>query len=112
MQVNTNQPDRQLEVPWDNPGLLVVPGGVASQLQDLGSQVFHDCRHVHWSTSANSLRIVALPTQTWVGDHTYTSQKKPEQSVDPAHWELKSCPAGARLCLSLDLTALSTSRHG
>merc|ERR1719237_1456964 len=88
-------PDSQLEVPWDDARLLVVPGGVTSQLQDLGSQVLHDSRHVDWSAGSNSLRIVAFP----------------EQSVDPAHWELKTCPTGAGLGLSLDLAAFSTSRH-
>jgi len=88
-------PDSKLEVPWNDARLLVVPGSVTSQLQDLGSQVLHDCCHVDWSTSTNSLRIVAFP----------------EQSVDPAHWELKPCPTGARLGLSLNLATFSTSRH-
>ena len=55
-------PDGQLEVSGDDARLLVVPGSVTSQLQDLGSQVLHDCCHVDWSTSTNSLGIVALPT--------------------------------------------------
>merc|ERR1719341_1637709 len=54
-------PDGQLEVSRDDARLLVVPGSVTSQLQDLGSQVLHDCCHVDWSTSTNSLRIVPLP---------------------------------------------------
>ena len=56
-------PDSKLEVPWNDARLLVVPGSVTSQLQDLGSQVLHDCCHVNWSTSANSLRIIAFPTR-------------------------------------------------
>merc|ERR1719430_453403 len=31
--------------------------------------------------------------------------------MDPAHWELKSCPTGAGLSLSLHLATLATSRH-
>merc|ERR1719378_151668 len=89
-------PDSKLQVPWDDTRLLVVPGSIASQLQDLSRQVLHHGCHVHWSTSSNPLGIVALP----------------EQSVDPAHRELEACSAGARLGLSLDLTALTTSRHG
>merc|ERR1719209_1985995 len=85
-------PDGKLQMPWDDARLLVVPGSVASQLQDLCS---HDCCHVHWSTSSNPLSVVALP----------------EQSMDPAHRKLKSCPAGARLGLSLDLAAFTASRH-
>merc|ERR1712055_166996 len=87
----SGQPDfSQLEMPRDDPGLLVISCSVTSQLQDLGSQVLHDCRHVHWGTSSNSLRIVALP----------------EQSVDPSDWELKSCPTRAGLSLSLYFAAL------
>jgi len=82
-------------MPWDDAGLLVVPGSITSQLQDLSSQVFHDCCHVHWGTSSNPLGIVTLP----------------EQPVDPAHWKLKSCPAGTGLGLSLDLAAFTTSRR-
>ena len=51
-------------MPWDDARLLVVPGSVASQLQDLSGQVLHDCRHVHWSTSSDPLGIVAFPTET------------------------------------------------
>merc|ERR1719378_1265001 len=61
-------PDSKLQVPWDDTRLLVVPGSIASQLQDLSRQVLHHGCHVHWSTSSKPLGIVALP----------------EQSVDPA----------------------------
>merc|ERR1719381_383883 len=88
-------PDSKLQMPWDDARLLVVPSGVASQLQDLSSQVLHYGCHVHWGTSSNPLGVVALP----------------EQSVDPAHRELETCSAGARFGLSLDLAALTTSRH-
>ena len=37
-------PQRQLEVPRDDPGLLVVPGSVAGQLKDLGSEAVVDER--------------------------------------------------------------------
>merc|ERR1719347_237596 len=73
----------------------VVPGGVTSQLQDLSRQVFHDCRHVDWRTSANSLCIVSFP----------------KEPVDPSHWELQSSPVGARLYLALRLSTLATARH-
>ena len=35
-----------------------------------------------------------------------------EVTVDPAHWELKSCPTGTGLGLALNLAAFTTSRHG
>ena len=56
-----NPPDGKLQMPRDDPRLLVVPGGVASQLQDLGSQVLHDRGHVDWCTSTNPLSVVAFP---------------------------------------------------
>ena len=54
-------PDGKLKVPWDDARFLVVSGSVTSQLQNLGSQILHDCCHVHRCTSSNSLGIVALP---------------------------------------------------
>ena len=66
-------------MPWDDAGLLVVPGSIASQLQDLSSQVFHDCCHVHWGTSSNPLGIVTLPTHKDIEDTTHT-RKRPNLS--------------------------------
>ena len=54
-------PHRQLEVPRDDPRLLVVPRSVAGQLEDLGSEVFHHCSQVDRSSGSNPLGIVALP---------------------------------------------------
>merc|ERR1719430_2829382 len=88
-------PDGKLQMPRNDARLLVVPGSVTSQLQDLCSQILHHRCHVNGCTSSNSLGIVSLP----------------EQSMNPAHWELKSCPTGAGLGLSLHLATLSASRH-
>ena len=38
-------PDGKLKMPGDDARLLVVSGSVASQLQDLCSQIFHHCSH-------------------------------------------------------------------
>ena len=54
-------PHRQLEVPWDDPGLLVVPRGVSCELEDLGGQVLHHSRKVDRGTGSNPLGIVTLP---------------------------------------------------
>ena len=64
--------DGQLQVTWDDPGLLVVTGGVTCQLQNLSSQIFHHGSQVDWGTSSNTLGIVALAKMT----------------MDTAHWEL------------------------
>ena len=58
------RPDSKLQMPWDDARLLVVPGSVASQLQDLSSQVLHYSCHVHWSTSPDPLGVIALPTKS------------------------------------------------
>ena len=58
-----NSPDGQLEVPWDNAGLLVVPSSITSKLKDLGGQVLHDSSHVDGSSSTHPLGIVSLPVR-------------------------------------------------
>ena len=87
--------DGQLEMTGDDPGLLVVTGGVASQLEDLSGEVLHDGSQVDGGTGAHTLGIVALA----------------EEPVDTAHGELESSPVGAALCLSLDLSAFASSGH-
>ena len=69
-------PDGELKMSWDDPGLLVVTGGVACQLENLSSQVLKDGSKVHWCTSSNSLGVVAFP----------------QEPVDTSDWELKSGP--------------------
>jgi hypothetical protein len=66
--------DGQLQVAGDDPGLLVVAGSVAGQLEHLGSQVLHDCSQVDWGAGTYALSIVALP----------------EQAVDSADGELQT----------------------
>ena len=87
--------DGKLKMSWDDSGLLVVTGSIASQLKDLSSKVLHDSSQVDGGTSSNTLSIVALA----------------EETVDTANWELESSPAGAGLCLSLHFSTLATSRH-
>ena len=87
--------DGKLQMSWDDSGLLVVTGSIASQLEDLSSEVLKDGSQVDRSTSPHSLGIVSFA----------------KESVDPAHRELKPGTAGSALCLSLCLTAFATSRH-
>ena len=70
---------------WDDPGLLVVPGGIAGELEDLGGQVFHHGGEVDRGTGAHPLCIVALT----------------EHPVDAAHRELEAGAGRARLRLGL-----------
>ena len=88
-------PDGELEMTGDDPGLLVVAGSVASQLEDLSSEVLHDGSKVDGSSSTNTGGIVSLA----------------EQTVNTSNGELKSGSAGPRLGLGLNFSSLSTSGH-
>ena len=88
-------PDGQLQVPRDDPSLLVVPCSVASQLENLSGEVLHDSSQVDRGTSTHTLGIVALAKET----------------VDTSHGELEACPVGTGLCFSLDLSTFATARH-
>ena len=69
-------PDGELEVTGDDPHLLVVPGSVPSQLEDLGSEVLHDSSQVDGSSTSNTL-----------GELSFL-----QMAVNPSNWELKSSP--------------------
>ena len=66
--------DGELQMSWNDTRLLVVSGGVASQLEDFSSQVLKDSCEVDWSTSTDSLGVVALS----------------EKSVDTTDWECET----------------------
>ena len=66
--------DGELQMSWDNTRLLVVSGGVTSQLEDFGSQVLKNSCEVDWGTSTNTLGVVALS----------------EKSVDTTDWECET----------------------
>ena len=56
--------DGELQMPGDDTGLLVVTGGVASQLENLGSEVLKDGGEVDGSTGTDTLSVVALAEKT------------------------------------------------
>ena len=87
--------DGELEVTGDDPGLLVVTGSIASQLKNLSCEILHDGSHVNRCSSSHTLSIVSLA----------------EQTMDTSDRELESSTAGPGLCLSLDLSSFTTSRH-
>ena len=88
-------PDGQLEVTGDDPGLLVVTGSVASQLEDLSGEVLHDGGQIDGGSGTNTGGVVTLPQET----------------VDTAHGELESSTAGAGLGLGLNFSSFTTSGH-
>ena len=66
--------DGELNVTWDDSGLLVVTGGVAGKLKDLGSEILEDGCEVHGGTGANTGSIFALL----------------QEATHSSHWELKA----------------------
>ena len=56
--------DGELKMTWDDTGLLVVTGSVASQFENFGSEILKNSSEVDWSTSTNTLSVVALSEQT------------------------------------------------
>lgn len=56
--------DSELEMTGNDTGLLVVAGGVASQLEDLSGEVLEDGSEVDGSTGTDTLGVVALAEQT------------------------------------------------
>ena len=56
--------DGELEMTGDDTGLLVVTSGVAGQLEDLSSKVLENGCEVDWSTSTDTLSVVALAEET------------------------------------------------
>ena len=89
--------DGQLQVTWDDTGLLVVAGGVACEFQNLGAQVFQHGSEVHRGTTSNALGEPSLL----------------QESVDTANRELQTslCRARGALALLLATASFSFSRH-
>ena len=79
--------DGELDVSGVDSGLLVVPGGVASQLDHLGGEVLEHGGQVDWSASADSISPVAVA----------------KHSVHSADGERQSSAGGAALFASLGL---------
>jgi hypothetical protein len=56
--------DGQLEMTRDDTGLLVIASGIAGKFEDFGGEIFKDGGEVDWSTSTDTLGVVALPQET------------------------------------------------
>lgn len=56
--------DGKLEVTGNDTGLLVVTGGVSSQLENLSSEVLENSSEVNGSTGTDTLGVVTLAEQT------------------------------------------------
>ncbi|KAG7218943.1 hypothetical protein INR49_019390 [Caranx melampygus] len=88
--------DGELQMTGDDPGLLVVAGGVSGQLEDLSGEVLEDGGQVDGGSGPDALGVVSLP----------------EQPVDTADGELEPSTRGAGLGLGSGLSSgFTTSRH-
>ena len=83
--------DGELDVARDDAGLLVVLGGVATELNELGGQVLEDGSHVDGSASSDTLGVAALL----------------QVRRDAAHRELQTSTLAA--CLLVSALHLATS---
>ncbi|XP_043856595.1 histone H1.4-like isoform X1 [Dromiciops gliroides] len=89
--------DGQLKMTGNNTSLLVVPGGVTRQLQDLGGQILEHSSQIHRSPGTDPLSIVAFA----------------EQTMNATHGKLKTSSGRTGLSLSASLASLlPSSRHG
>ena len=88
-------PDGQLEMTGDDPGLLVVTGSVAGQLEDLSSEVLHDGSQVDRCSSTDSFGVVSLA----------------EESVDTTDGELETRSGRSRFGLGSSFASFATARH-
>ena len=86
-------PDGQLKVTRDDPGLLVVPGSVAGELEDLGSEVLHDGAEVDRGSSTNKLGVVSFAKKT----------------VNPTDGEREAGAFGTGLRLCPDFSTVASS---
>ena len=74
-------PHGEHDVPWADPGLLVVTSGVTGKFENFDSEVFEDGGHEDWSAGTDTVAIATLT----------------EESVETADWELKAGTGGPGL---------------
>ena len=85
----------QLKVTGNDSCLLVVTSSIARQLKNLSAQIFKYSSQVHWSTSTNSLSVIAFA----------------EKTVDSTYRELKPCSWWAALGLGALSFTFTATRH-
>ena len=56
--------DGELQVTWDDSGLLVVAGSVSGQLENFSAEVFQNSGEVDWCASSYTLGVVSISEET------------------------------------------------
>jgi hypothetical protein len=56
--------DGELKMTWDDTGLLVITSSVSSQLKNFGREILKNGSEVDWSTSTNTLSVIAFSEKT------------------------------------------------
>jgi hypothetical protein len=56
--------DSKLKMTGDDTGLLVITGGIASQLEDFSSEILENSSEVDGSTGTDTLSVVSLAEKT------------------------------------------------
>ena len=97
--------DGQLDVAGDDARLLVVAGGVAGQLEDLGGEVLEDGGKVHGGTGTDAGGVLAL-----LQEAGHASDGELESGLGRARLALLAT-AASLAALSSGLSSSSFSRH-
>jgi len=92
-------PDGQLQVTWDNAGLLVVTGSIPSQLENFSCKILKDGGEVNWSTGSDTLSVVSL------------SQKTVDTTDGKGKTGLRRTALGSLATASLAACGFSSGRH-
>merc|ERR1719369_531790 len=88
-------PNCKLQMAWNYPGFLVIPGCISSKLKYFSRQIFHHSCHVDGRSSPNPLSIVPLP----------------QKSMNSTNGKLQPCTARTRFSLALYFASFTTPRH-
>ena len=80
-------PDGELEMTWDDTGLLIVTGGISGQLEDFSSEVFQDSGEVDGSTYARSVLAWFGGVAILTGTNTLSIVALSQQTVNTTDWE-------------------------
>jgi hypothetical protein len=90
--------DGELEMTWDDTGLLVVTGGVASQLEDFSCEVLKDGSEINGSTWKSLINARSNGKVEWLtSTDTLSVVALAEETMDTTDWECETSLGRAAL---------------